>query len=73
MADTAHDHVVITHGYALTFVNTTWMQIPVDTVGFASFATSPGAITHLRLDDYWRNRTLLSLADISHLTMDQND
>ncbi|MEV3963525.1 histidine phosphatase family protein [Nocardia sp. NPDC050193] len=67
MADTAHDHVVVTHGYALTFVITTWMQIPIDSVGFVSFATTPGAITHLRLDDYWRNRTLLSLADISHL------
>ncbi|WP_328406890.1 histidine phosphatase family protein [Nocardia sp. NBC_00403] len=68
MTDTVHDHVVVTHGYALTFVITTWMQIPVDAVGFASFATTPGAITHLRLDDYWRNRALLSLADTSHLT-----
>ncbi len=71
MADTAHDHVVVTHGYALTFVITTWMQIPVSSTGFASFATTPGAITHLRLDDYWRNRTLVSLADISHLNTEE--
>ncbi|WP_280217964.1 histidine phosphatase family protein [Nocardia neocaledoniensis] len=67
MADLAYDHVVVTHGFALTFVITTWMRIPVDAAGFASFATTPGAITHLRLDDYWRNRTLVSLADTSHL------
>ncbi|MFC9893365.1 histidine phosphatase family protein [Nocardia sp. NPDC127579] len=67
MADSAHDHVVITHGYALTFVVTTWMRIPVDSAGFAAFATTPGAITHLQLDDYWRNRALRSLADTSHL------
>ncbi|RDI48520.1 putative phosphoglycerate mutase [Nocardia mexicana] len=71
MADVDHDHIVVTHGYALTFVITAWMQIPVDAVGFASFATKPGAITHLQLDDYWRNRTLLSLADTSHLHTDQ--
>ncbi|MEV0029647.1 histidine phosphatase family protein [Nocardia sp. NPDC050793] len=71
MDDTGHDHIVVTHGYALTFVITSWMQIPVDAVGFASFATTPGAITHLRLDDYWRNRTLLGLADTAHLNADE--
>ncbi|WP_174190009.1 histidine phosphatase family protein [Nocardia barduliensis] len=68
MADTDHDHIVVTHGYALTFVITTWMMIPVAAAGFASFATEPGAITHLRHDDYWRNRALVALADTSHLS-----
>ncbi|WP_039798226.1 histidine phosphatase family protein [Nocardia araoensis] len=67
MADADHDHIVVTHGYALTFVITTWMMLPVEAVGFASFATAPGAITHLRHDDYWRNRTMLALSDTSHL------
>ncbi|MEV0685243.1 histidine phosphatase family protein [Nocardia sp. NPDC050378] len=73
MTDADHDHVVVTHGYALTFVITTWMQIPVEAAGFASFATTPGAITHLRIDDYWRNRTLVSLADTAHLINDHAD
>ena len=67
MADLDHDHVVVTHGYSQTFVITTWLQIPVDAVGFASFATKPGAITHLHQDDYWRNRSLVSLSDTNHL------
>ncbi|WP_327147455.1 histidine phosphatase family protein [Nocardia sp. NBC_01329] len=71
MIDTGYDHVVITHGYALTFVITGWMRMPVDAVGFASFATTPGAITQLCLDDYWHNRTLLSLADTAHLNTDR--
>ncbi|MFC4374539.1 histidine phosphatase family protein [Nocardia halotolerans] len=71
MADTGHDHVVVTHGYALSFVVTTWRQIPVSSTGFASFATTPGAITHLRFDDYWRNRTLVGLADTSHLNTEE--
>ncbi|MEU1995644.1 histidine phosphatase family protein [Nocardia gamkensis] len=68
MTDADHDHIVVTHGYALTFVLTTWMMVPVEAVGFVSFSTAPGAITHLRHDDYWRNRAVLSLADTSHLT-----
>ena len=67
MADRDHDHVVITHGYAQTYVVTTWLQVPTDAVGFASLATRPGAITHLRHDDYWRNRAVVALADTSHL------
>ncbi|MFF7942421.1 histidine phosphatase family protein [Nocardia gamkensis] len=70
MTDTDHDHIVVTHGYALTFVLTTWMMVPVEAVGFVSFSTAPGAITHLRHDDYWRNRAVLSLADTSHLTVE---
>ena len=68
MADQDHDHIVITHGYAQTFVITTWLQVPVEAAGFASFATTPGAITHLRQDDYWRNRTVVALSETRHLT-----
>jgi probable phosphoglycerate mutase len=71
MADREHDHIVVTHGYAQTFVITTWLQIPVEAAGYASFATKPGAISHLRQDDYWHNRTVVALADTSHLDADQ--
>ncbi|MER2083276.1 histidine phosphatase family protein [Rhodococcus sp. (in: high G+C Gram-positive bacteria)] len=67
MTDLDHDHIVVTHGFAHTFVISAWLQIPVEAAGFATFATTPGAITHLRHDDYWRNRTLAQLADTSHL------
>jgi glucosyl-3-phosphoglycerate phosphatase len=67
MADLDHDFIVMTHGYAHTFVVTAWLQLPIDAVGFASFATSPGAITHLQHDDYWRNRSMIALADTAHL------
>ncbi|EKT81440.1 hypothetical protein WSS_A17206 [Rhodococcus opacus M213] len=32
-----------------------------------SFATTPGAITHVHRDDYWRNRTVISPADTTDL------
>ena len=62
-----HDHVVITHGYAQTFVITSWLQIPVESTGFVSFTPSPGSITHLTHDDLWRNRSVADLANVSHL------
>lgn len=68
MHDDDHDHVIVTHGFAQTFVIAAWLQLPVDAVGFVSFASSPGSITHLGHDDHWRNRVLASLADTSHLS-----
>ncbi len=67
MADGDHTHVVVTHGFAQIFVITTWLQIPVESAGFLSFAPKPGSITHLQHDDYWRNRTVAALAETSHL------
>ncbi|MBB4661803.1 histidine phosphatase family protein [Conexibacter arvalis] len=67
MADREHDHVVVTHGFAQTFVITTWLRIPAEAAGFASFATVPGAITHLRHDPYWRNRSVVTRAGTDHL------
>lgn len=70
MEDRDHDHVVVTHGFAQTFVITTWLQVPVEAAGFVSFTITPGAITHLRQDGYWRNRTVAALADTRHLADD---
>lgn len=67
MREQEYDHVVVTHGYAQTFVITTWLGIPVESVGFATFSPRPGSISHLQRDDYWRNRTLVAMADTSHL------
>jgi len=67
MSDLERHHVVVTHGYAQTFVIAAWLELPIASLGFVSFATSPGAITHLHRDDHWRNRTVVSLADISHI------
>lgn len=61
------DHVVVTHGGAQNYVITSWMGIPVDAVGFASFRAPSGSITHLDHHDYWRNRRLVTLGDVTHL------
>jgi probable phosphoglycerate mutase len=59
--------VVVTHGFALTFVVARWIKMPAESAGFVNFRASPGGITHLQEDDFWRNRTVKLLNDTSHL------
>lgn len=59
--------IIVTHGFTLTLVICAWMKLPIDAIGFASFPAGSGSITHLQQDDFWRNRTICSLADRSHL------
>lgn len=59
--------VIVTHGFTLTLVLSAWMKLPIDAIGFVSFPAKSGSITHLQQDDFWRNRSVRSLADISHL------
>jgi len=60
-------HVIVTHGFALTYIITAWLQIPAIDVGHASFAAAPGSITTLIEDDHFYNRQVAVLADTRHL------
>lgn len=59
--------IIVTHGFTLSLVIAAWMKIPVEATGFVSFPAESGSITHLRQDDFFRNRAVLRLADVSHL------
>ena len=59
--------IIVTHGFALTFVIAAWIGMPIASAGVVSFPAKPGSITHLHQDDYRRNRAVLRLADVSHL------
>lgn len=66
----ADDHpyqVIVTHGFALTFVVMAWARIPVEHVGWVNLRSSPGGITHLHEDDHFRNRAVRQLNDTTHL------
>ncbi|MFK8053088.1 MAG: hypothetical protein AB8F65_08935 [Woeseiaceae bacterium] len=60
--------ILVTHGYALTFVIAHWIGLPIESSVFVNFRASPASITHLRLDGFWRNRTVVNLNSLSHLT-----
>jgi len=59
--------IVVTHGFTLSMVIAAWQRIPIDGAGFMAFPAKSGSITHLRQDDFFRNRAVIRLADTSHL------
>lgn len=60
--------IVVTHGFALTFVIAWWIGMPITSTGTVNFPVSSGSITHLRRDAHWKSHAVVSLGDVSHLT-----
>lgn len=65
--DNAVEKVIVTHGGSATYVIAHWIGMPLDASAFVSFAAAPGSITHLREDDYFHHRSVVSLNDTAHL------
>lgn len=59
--------VIVTHGYALTFVIAAWIKMPIASVGYVNFAGKAGSITTLYEDDRFHNRQVLQLSETRHL------
>lgn len=59
--------VIVTHGFALTFVVACWIGMPLESAGYVNFRASSGGITELREDDVFHNRQVASLNDVRHL------
>ena len=59
--------IVVTHGFALTFVIAAWIGMPVEAAGLVNFRAASGSITTLREDDFFHNRQVASLGDVQHL------
>ena len=67
LADDVEHQVVVTHGFALTFVVMAWCRVPIEAVGWVNLRSSPGGITHLVEDDFFQNRAVRSLNTTEHL------
>ncbi|GAB2611603.1 histidine phosphatase family protein [Streptomyces capparidis] len=59
--------IVVTHGFALTFVVTAWIGMPYESLGSVSFRAPSGSITVLHEDDFFHNRQVAVLGDTGHL------
>ena len=59
--------VVVTHGFAMTFVVAAWVRMPLHAAGYINLRATSGGITHLHQDDYFQNRQVRSLNDARHL------
>jgi probable phosphoglycerate mutase len=59
--------VIVTHGFAITFVVASWIRMPIESLGYVNFRAASGSITLLHEDDYFHNRQLAILGDTRHL------
>jgi probable phosphoglycerate mutase len=66
-SECAHQ-IVVTHGFAVTFVIASWITMPIEAAGYVNFRAAAGSITVLREDDDWHSRQVVSLGDTRHLT-----
>lgn len=67
LASPAPYQIVVTHGFALTFVVASWIELPLAAAGSIAVHATSGGITHLREDDRFHNRGIVSLNETSHL------
>ena len=67
LASPAEHQVIVTHGFALTFVVAAWIGMPLEYAGMIGLPVSSGSITTLRQEPPFSNRSLLTLNDVSHL------
>jgi probable phosphoglycerate mutase len=68
LASPCETQVVVTHGFAVTFIVAAWFKLPVEAVGWIGFRPLSGGITHLQQDDHFFDRALLTFNDRAHLT-----
>jgi 2,3-bisphosphoglycerate-dependent phosphoglycerate mutase len=60
--ESAYEHqVVVTHGFALTFVVAAWIGMPMESTGYVSLPVGSGSFTVLREDDRFHNRIVAGL------------
>ncbi len=45
-----------------------WIRMPIEAAGYVNFRVSPGSITELREDDYFYNRQIVVLNDLTQLS-----
>ena len=66
-AASVEHQVIVTHGFALTFVVAAWIEMPLDAAGSMAMTATSGGITYLQEDDLFGNRAVVRLNDTSHL------
>lgn len=59
--------IIVTHGFAFTFVIAAWVKMPIESLGYAVFKAPSGSITVLHEDAVYRGRMVLRLGDTGHL------
>ena len=61
------DLVIVTHGFAATFVISCWIGLPIESANYVTFPVSSASLSLLVEDDVFLNRGVIRLNDTSHL------
>jgi len=67
LASDVKDVIIVTHGFAATFVIACWIGLPIDKTDYVEFAVSPASLSLLVEDDVFMNRSVQYLNDTHHL------
>jgi 2,3-bisphosphoglycerate-dependent phosphoglycerate mutase len=59
--------IVVTHGFALTFIIMSWLKIPVSNMNYCNFSSTPGGITLLQEGDVFENRNVKFINNTEHI------
>lgn len=59
--------IVLTHGFALTFLIAACLRVPPMHMDFCEFRASPGGVTHLSENAQFGNRVLNGFNDMSYV------
>ena len=51
--------IIITHGFALTYIIMAWLKVPVENMDYCGFNGRPGGVTLLHEDDFYENRSVM--------------
>jgi 2,3-bisphosphoglycerate-dependent phosphoglycerate mutase len=68
LAGSAEHVVIVSHGFALTFLIMAWTRMPIDALGHVNLRSTPGGITVLREDDFFHNRQVVRLDGMDHIS-----
>lgn len=73
MASRNQDVVIVTHGFALSFVISAWLGMPIESLGRMRYCADSGSVTELDFDPDWGDRRLVTLNETSHLLRESDD
>jgi probable phosphoglycerate mutase len=67
LASDVKDVIIVTHGFAATFVIACWIGPPIEKADYVNFTVSPASLSLLVEDDVFMNRSVQCLNDTHHL------
>jgi len=63
----ARDTVIVSHGFASTFIVMAWMKVPAEHMGYCNFPARLGSVTKLHEDERFGNRGVSYICRTDHL------